>query len=249
MNYLKGHRDPLFDVAPENLVEKMIPALGMHELRNMKLTYARKQEEKIAAKKEMKAAEAREEETVSYEEEPSRGGVGKILLILAVIALAGVLGYLIYDSREDLFGKSESQSTEVVVEDLPEVVLDSTSSADTAIVDAHPGVSALVEVLKAPQLDPALEIRLESLAFGPDSSEFREGDHAVVDTLIAEFKRNPRFQIQVRGGDSKGNSQNAIRRAFHLKRLLQNKGVDPIRIDATADSENLDYLKIRVVSK
>src|SRR5690606_7628469 len=58
MNYLKAHRDPLFDVAPENLVEKMIPALGMHELRSMKLTYARKQEEKIAAKKELKAAEA-----------------------------------------------------------------------------------------------------------------------------------------------------------------------------------------------
>lgn len=251
MNYLKGHRDMLFEQAPESLVEKMIPAMGMHELRKMKLTYAKKQEERNAAKaKEKEGAEPMEvvESDPAEEEESSSGITTRVLLILAAVAVTGLLGYLIYDSREELFGASETQATEVLVEDLPEITIDSLA-ADSVALDVNPGITAIKEILAAPQVDANLQIRLESLNFENGATELTGGPYAVVDTLLAEFKRNPRFQIQIRGGDSNRDTQTAIKRAFSLKRILQQNGVDPIRIDAVSDPENLDYLKIRIVSK
>jgi hypothetical protein len=249
MNYLKSHRDPLFEIAPENLVEKMIPAMGMHELRSMKLTYAKKQEEKVTAKRE-----ERKKDTVLVESYPegldtSKINAPKILAIIAIVAALGSIAYFVFFSENNLFSKKDSKATEVVISDLPEMLPENTLTTDSLEADANPDVSALTEILKAEQLNPNLEIRLEALKFGGDSTELTTTSFPVVDTLLAVFKRNPRFQIQVKGAYSKGDSQIAVKRAFYLKRVLQSKGVDPIRIDAVADTEAVDYLKIRVVSK
>ncbi|MFT7420767.1 MAG: hypothetical protein ACI9QN_001693, partial [Arcticibacterium sp.] len=93
------------------------------------------------------------------------------------------------------------------------------------------------------------DVKIESLSFVGDSVALSNMSNSVIDSIVYEFKINPRFQIQIKGGHGGGNSQIGLKRAFGMKRLLQSKGVDTIRIDAISDSENLDYLKFKLVSK
>lgn len=248
MNYLKDHRDPLFEKAPEDFVEKMIPAMGMHELRKMKMIYSKKAEEKDQEYVESTIGQEYEEE----EEEESKGSFGKVLMILAGIALLGILGYFVYESRADIeqfFNKGE-RNTEVVTDDLTsEIAIDSTSSQDTVVnASLDPAIIAFQEIMKQENLGEGNEFRAESLSFQPDSVQL-ERINPLIDTLVNRFKSNPRFQIQVRGGNKNGDKTIGIKRAFALKRYMQQGGVDPNKIDAVSDSENLDYLKIRVISK
>ncbi|WP_304233699.1 hypothetical protein [Jiulongibacter sediminis] len=254
MNYLKEHRDPLFENAPANLVEKMIPAMGMHELRTMKMTYAKKVEER--EKKEMADEEVEyvesttDAESSSYDfaEESKKSFKIPIIIVLGV-ALVGLLGYFIYESREDLFGSEEMSQSSVVNEELVNEI-DSTAVLPVQEGPAvDPAITAFNEIISASDLSNGDEVRVESLSFVADSIELSNPQNAFVDTLFNEFSSNPRFQIQIKGHHSGGDTQVAIRRAFYLKRMLQSKGVDPIKIDAISDPEKIDYLKIRVVSK
>ncbi len=249
MNYLKEHRDPLFEKAPESLVEKMIPALGLHDLRNMKMYYAKKKEEKENGFNSSESSESKvEEPTYDYEEDNS--SLKKWLLIGGIVALVAVLGYFIYDSREELFGsKAQNESSVIEIPEDEMAELD-TLAVETVIPETLDSEWSLVkDLLNATTLDSNSELKLTSLSFGKDSLELSNLNNPFIDSLVTTFKSNPRFQIQIKGGHVDGNSQIAIRRAFNLKRILQSKGVDPVKIDAISDPENLDYLKINVISK
>jgi len=251
MNYLKEHRDPLFDKAPESLIDKMIPALGIHDLRNMKLYYAKKKEEKeeeyIISREELIS-----DSQQSYEDEESESFNKRTLLIVGVVALIALLGYFLYDAREELFGSSAPQESQVIdlnenstfiADSLASVVKEAGSMGDA-------GWLALREMLNSS--DPVslgTDVKIESLSYGGDSINLSNPANSVIDSIVSEFKTNPRLQLQVKGGHSGGNSQIGLKRAFAMKRLLQSRGIDTIRIDAISDSENLDYLKFKLVSK
>ena len=252
MNYLKEHRDPLFDRAPESLVEKMIPALGLHDLRNMKLYYANKKENSITSKEDSDKDSVEEavDNISSYDYEEDDSSVKKWLLIGGIIALLGILGYFIYDSREELFGSKTQNESSVI--DLPkEQVIESDTLAGDLEVEStnDTGWTIVKALLNSSTLDANNQLKLPTLSFGKDSVEISNLNNPLIDSLVSTFNANPRFQIQIMGGHADGNSQIAIRRAFNLQRILQTKGVNPIRIDAISDPENLDFLKIKVISK
>lgn len=254
MNYLKEHRDPLFDKAPESLIDKMIPALGIHDLRNMKLYYAKKKEEKDGKSEEyfISGEELISESQQTYEDEESKSFNKRTLLIVGVVALIALLGYFLYDAREELFGSSAPQESQVIdlnedntflADSLASVVKEASSMGDA-------GWLALRELLNSSDTESlGTDVKIESLSYGGDSIDLSNPANSVIDSIVSEFKTNPRLQLQVKGGHSGGNSQIGLKRAFAMKRLLQSRGVDTIRIDAISDSENLDYLKFKLVSK
>ncbi|MGR3812449.1 hypothetical protein [Jiulongibacter sp. NS-SX5] len=255
MNFLKEHRDPLFENAPGSLVDKMIPAMGMHELRTMKMTYAKKVEEKerkekVEARIEEEIIESTPEEVTetSYEYEEEEKSYKVPLLIGLGVLLLALLGYFLYESREELFG-SEEMSQSSVIEDEILAEMDSTANIVVEAPTIDPALSAFGEIIDAPNLNNGDEIRVESLSFAADSVVLTNLSNPIIDTLLNQFKTNPRFQVQIKGHHSGGDTQVAIKRAFYLKRLLQSKGVDPIKIDAISDPEKIDYLKLRIVSK
>lgn len=253
MNFLKEHRDPLFDNAPDNLVEKMIPAMGMHELRTMKMTFAKKVEErekKEGNEDEVEYVESTPEvETSSYDYQEEEPASYRLPLIIGLgVILVGLLGYFVYESREELFGSEELSQSSVVADELVNE-LDSTAVQMVEEPTVDPAITGFEEILASDDLSQGDEVRVESLSFVADSVELTNPQNPFIDSLYTEFSTNPRFQIQIKGHHSEGNTQVAIRRAFYLKRVLQAKGVDPIKIDAVSDPEKIDYLKIRVVSK
>ncbi|MCR9066551.1 MAG: hypothetical protein NXI00_21435 [Cytophagales bacterium] len=259
MNYLKDHRDPLFENAPESLVEKMIPAMGMHELRTMKLSYARTVEEKEKKRKAESrvespsdpANETIQEEEVTYDYEEEGTSYTKPLIIIGAIILAAALGYFIYDSREELFGGESGAETAIVEEDLiaDSLAIEALQLADSVVVSEDPAITTFRNVMAANLTDANAEFDVESFSFTADSVELSNPNNPLIDSLFTEFKRNPRFQIQIKGRHAGGSSQVGIKRAFYLKRLLQQKGVDPIKIDAISSPEKVDYLRLKVVSK
>ncbi|UBM60154.1 hypothetical protein LAG90_05800 [Marinilongibacter aquaticus] len=251
MNFLREHRDPLFENAPASLVDKMIPAMGMHELKDMKMTFAKRAEEKKSREEEYEAVEetVQAEASEYYEEEGSNNWVKPTLIVLAVAAL-GALGYFAYINKEAWFGVKQSKETAIVDEALmEEPLVDTTMTAAIEEPTVDPAITALKGLLAAADLKNGDEFRAESLSFANGATDLANENNPLIDSLIEQFNSNPRFQIQIKGGDANGSSQTALKRAFDLKRLLQNKGVDPIRIDAIADSEKIDYLKIKIVSK
>lgn len=252
MNYLKEHRDPLFEKAPESLVEKMIPALGMHDLRNMKMQYARKKEEKerreIKANDDSDEATTPEEEIAEYEYEERSSFPKKGLIIGGVVILVALLAYFLYESREELFEASVHSESSIVDLPVAETLVDSLSTVNNED-SQDAGWLAIKELLTSESLNSDSEIKVESLSFVADSIDLANPANPIIDSLATVFTGNPRLQIQIKGGHANGNSQIAIRRAFSLKRILQSKGVDPVKIDAVSDAENLDYLKIRLISK
>ena len=253
MNYLKEHRDPLFDKAPETLIDKMIPALGIHDLRNMKLYYAKKKEEReIRAEQGSEEEEYVSESQNSYDDDASEPFNKRSLLIAGVVVLIALLGYFLYDAREEIFGSSAPAESQVI--DLGEADAIRVDSLASVIEEAQSvgdaGWLALRELLSSSEPIAAnTDVKIESLSFSGESTDLTNPLNVVIDSLVLEFKSNPRFQLQVKGGHAGGNSQIGLKRAFAMKRLLQGKGVDPIRVDAVSDSENLDYLKFRLVSK
>ncbi|WP_341225657.1 DUF937 domain-containing protein [uncultured Arcticibacterium sp.] len=253
MNYLKEHRDPLFERAPEALVEKMIPALGMHDLRSMKMQFAKKKEEREMEADSEAATDTEEEADVvsSYEYEEESGGMSKkTLLIAGVVVLVGLLGYLLYDSREELFGSdTQNESSVIEMQEDSLAIQDSLALMAEEVPQGDAGWLAVKELIDGGQLNADNEVKIQSLSFKEGMIELEDANNSIIDSLVSQFKSNPRFQIQIKGGDSNGSSQIGIKRAFHLKKLIQNKGVNAIKIDAISDPENLDYLKIKLVSK
>ncbi|MFT4733546.1 MAG: VIT1/CCC1 family predicted Fe2+/Mn2+ transporter [Algoriphagus sp.] len=251
MNYLKEHRDPLFDKAPESLMDKMIPALGIHDLKNMKLYYAKKTEEKEGESKHdiRSGGEVVFESQQTYEEAESEHFNKRTLLIVGVGALTLLLCYFIYHARNEIFGSPVPQESQVI--DLDENVIFPVDSLGVDVSSpGDAGWLALRELLNSPGVTALnTDVKIESLSFVGDSVALSNMSNSVIDSIVYEFKINPRFQIQIKGGHGGGNSQIGLKRAFGMKRLLQSKGVDTIRIDAISDSENLDYLKFKLVSK
>ena len=257
MNYLKDHRDPLFEKAPQSLVEKMIPAFGMHDLRSMKMTYAKKVEEKEQREeaesqpttdssekvKPVTSTAAYEPVSQAYEEE-TEGGSKTIFWVLGIVALLGILSFFIYQSKDELFG-SETETT-AIVEEPEEVLVDSTAMETAEQLTDSSDWSSIKSAIESSNSQTIIE--LKPLAFAKDSITL-DANNAIIDSLYANFKSNPRFQIQIMGADVNDDRQIAIKRAFNLKGILQNKGVDQLKIDAIATNDKVDYLKMRVVSK
>lgn len=237
IDYLQMHRQELFERAPLELMEKMIPALGLQELKDIKYT-----PRKIKKSRKEEVEEVMEEETVDYE--ASKNPTKSILIGLFAVLLIAFLGFM-YWKRDTLFPQDQNLESQLIREDELLDSLEVMSEKPQVVADW----SKIKEVLEAETLNTNAIVKLEEIAFANGSEEIENLQTAVADSILATFISNPKFQIQIIGSDSTGDSQKAIRRAFFLKRWFQNKGISSNRIDAVADKHLDNSLKIRVVTK
>lgn len=244
--YLQGHREGLFEHAPKELMEKMIPALGLQEINTMRVSAPRKKEVKVS-----KDAEEAYVERPSQYESAGADVVADtnrwIFLALAAVALA-VIAYFIFQNKESLFSKDEDTSS-TVIEQSDEMVaeVDSIPSEESLsnvdlFTDYKKGVSSSAAV-------NGELIDLKAFTFEGDLIELPSEILQKGSEVVSSLKENPRLQVQIIGNHNGVKDNIGLKRAFVLKKYLLDNGIDNLRIDAASGTQNSNSLQIKIISK
>jgi outer membrane protein OmpA-like peptidoglycan-associated protein len=277
ITFLADHHEPLFKKAPEDLLEKMIPQLGLQELQSPKFASAKKIvsgkpvsiKGKPIVNSDVPTATTDEVEETEEVSESSPFPIKWLaIFLLAAAAIAGgVYWYKNY---------YEPSQAEPVQEEVILPAIDSiTMKADSAVVD-----SAAVKVDTANKVaTPSLTSNEQFSSFGeqlntylvdktkPTGQVFPISNVAFVrgsqaldsesDLIISELSdlmtKYPKMQIQLQGhsNDAVGtdNKSMATKRAFSIKKKLLAKGIVETRIDAIGVTGAGNGADVKIVSK
>ncbi len=247
-DFLKSHHEALFRDSPQDLLDKMIPALGMHELRKMKVSFSKKDESSDNTNSDADELDGDSEEGFGF----NKRYLWLALGILGILAVA----YLIYQNKDSILSEDEP-SVGTVYEDNSTIIaaLDSNVVADSTLINPSTKPESDFDQFAKLATDSTKltsansEVNLPSLKFDKGSTEFKPEKSDLINQLVDLMKQNQNLQIQIIGCDSGNDSQVALKRAFNLKRSLQGKGISSIRIDAISNNSGVDNIKIRIVSK
>jgi outer membrane protein OmpA-like peptidoglycan-associated protein len=273
--FLGDHHEPLFKKAPEELLEKMIPQLGLQELQSAKFSSVKKN---ISAKlisikgKSIVNDEAAVSDTED-EEISNRSPLPMKLILGAVLAVAIVAGGIYW--YKNFYEPSQNI---IPIEDaiLPAIDSSSILQKDSMVID-----SAAIKI-KADSIKnatPSLTSNEQFSSFGeelntylsdkakPNGQVFPIANVAFVrgsqaldsesDLIIAELadlmSKYPKMQIQLQGhsNDAVGtdNKSMATKRAFSIKKKLLTKGIVDTRIDAIGTTGTGNGADVKIVSK
>lgn len=244
--FIKQHHESLFEKAPDALMEKMIPALGLQELTNMKFS-SQKKNENVSEKKEEIAKDSYE---IEVDSEPR--SVNKLLLILVGVIVAALVGYLIYQNKDQI-SIFNSEETPVEVLEESAYMSDTLEIKDSLAAEVVLPVSNndLTE-LKAYVVgnEPAgKEFEMKSFVFLENSFELKPESLPAVDSLYSIIKNDKNIQIKITGFSPQNDEKLNVKRAFTIKKLLSKKGVDLIRLDAVSGGVGSDFPKMKIVQK
>lgn len=269
--YLAEHHEPLFKKAPEELVEKMIPQLGLQELLSPK--FSPTATKRVIAPKPAsvkpktvtgtpttapQAVEAEEEE----EESNSSFPVKWLLIVLVVIA-AGAGGYYYYENYYKPSQEGASQEETTVIGDslatdtTNTIAVDSVAIKDSIKTAAASGSGALtkeVEPYLTDNTKPAGQVfTMKDVAFIKGSQALDDKSNAAITELAELLKKYPKMQVRIQGHstDAVGidNKAMATKRAFAIKKRLLVAGILDTRIDAIGIQGSGDKADFKVVSK
>jgi outer membrane protein OmpA-like peptidoglycan-associated protein len=261
--FLRQHHEALFKDTPEILMDKMIPALGLQELTNMKF---------IPQKKSENSSKISEDESPSYtsnvEDEPTESSTfvnKKLILALIVIGILGAVGYYLYANSDKLsFLKGDTATVESVEEDLaledslnkPAVTdVAKTVNADSIANIAQPITNTGDEVLNMMTYvedlaQPAGKIfDFKSIGYVGNTFELAPTAIPVIENLADQMLAKPALQIKIIAFDKTGNTMLNNKRAFSIKKVLIRKGVEAVRIDAGSGGVGAENPKIKVILK
>ncbi len=262
VDYIKLHHEPLFQNAPDGLLEKMIPALGLHELSNMKMTIHKKNESaQIKAVETPSHTEVQEDTRLDYDDlnrKPSGINLKVILYILGVV-LIGALVYFGLQNQDMIFGEKTEENESVVLEgdsisvgDTSLSVVDTTASALTKPSDSLKVSTELDELnslLLNESLDKSKEVFFTTIPFTPSSFEYPSNGQEIAEGLSAMMNSNPNLEIKISGYDQLNDVKTMTKRAFSLKKELLKKGINGIRIDAVPGGKGKDVISVKIVKK
>jgi outer membrane protein OmpA-like peptidoglycan-associated protein len=244
--FIKQHHESLFEKAPDALMEKMIPALGLQELTNMKFSSQKKNENVVEKKEEI----AKDSYEIEVDSEPR--SYNKLLLILIGVIVAALVGYLIYQNKDQI---SIFNSEETPVE----VLEDSAYMSDTLEIKDSLAAEVVLPVsnndlteLKAYVAgnEPAgKEFEMKSFVFFENSFELKPESLPEVDSLYSIIKNDKNIQIKITGFSPQNDEKLNVKRAFAIKKLLSKKGIDLIRLDAVSGGVGGDFPKMKIVQK
>jgi outer membrane protein OmpA-like peptidoglycan-associated protein len=257
MNFLKEHHEPLFEKLPENLTEKMVPALGLQDLTNTKAYQPKKVD---LRKTEDSTTSTTPTEESNYESD-EEGGFNKkwIIALLAAIVL-GVGGYFIYANKDkiNLFNKSEAEIDESLA------FQDSLNTAPKDTLTSDTLALAKADSLQNSQISDFVKLKnymgdatkaagdsfeFPTIQYVENSSDLSDGSNAIIDSLGILMMANARMQIKITAFSSSGDVKLNNKRAFSLKKALINRGIEAIKIDAVSGGVGEGFPQIKVVTK
>ncbi|SOE22795.1 hypothetical protein SAMN06298216_3199 [Spirosomataceae bacterium TFI 002] len=247
--YIQQHREVLFDKAPKELLDKMIPALGLQELSTMRVVTPRKNTGKKVATDQGDSSESSieyEEAGSSYEQNSSTNKW--IFLAIAVAALA-ILSVVVYQNKAELFGDSQDVEVADPVEEGLMMPVDSVASDTLKTEIVAPNGDLPIADLKnsSNSLDKVYDLPM--FTFTGEEVDLNTEQLAMAKPLVDLMKENSRIQVQILGNHNGVKDNIALKRAFSLKRYLLEQGIDNIRIDATGYDSKNNALQIKVISR
>lgn len=258
--FLKQHHEALLKEAPENLLEKMVPALGLQELLSAKIVPLKKPEPVSVKKQENEEITIEEPKKASSYDEVEESGTflnKKVLIALfAVIVLAG-LGYFYWVTNGTFgFSKSEADETEQIDEELQFADSLATIAADTvkkdslkSVVPVAPSELNLLTSYLAGSEAAGKSFDFKSIQYIDKTFELSSASLPVVDSLAALMNGNSNLQIKITAFSEEADVKLNNKRAFAIKKVLISKGINTIRIDAASGGKGGNYPSIKVVSK
>ncbi|GGD82793.1 hypothetical protein GCM10011514_53610 [Emticicia aquatilis] len=277
ITYLSDHHEPLFKLVPEDLLEKMIPQLGLQELLSPKFVTAKKS---VSAKpvsiKGKSITPAEETPTPSksaastYEEEETTSSPFPVKwLLIGLIAVAAIAGGIYW--YMNIYKPSQTETPEELVVDstaiqtdsLVKPATDSVAVKDTAQAAVAPSLnsteqySTFGEGLSAYLNDKAKPVGqifpMSNVAFVKGSQALDAESDLIIDELADLMNKYPKMQIQLQGHSNNAvgmdNKTMAVKRAFAIKKKLLVKGIVETRIDAIGANGAGNGADIKVVSK
>lgn len=269
ISFLSEHHEPLFKKAPEDLLEKMIPQLGLQELQSPKFASAKRS---VSAKPvSIKGRTHQEESAVvdnSEEEEESKSPlpIKWIVIFLVVAIILSGVGYWYKNYYEPT-------KTEIPAEEAILPAIDSLSmTTDSSIIDS---TKAKVDTTAKPSLSSNEQFssfgekvnaylndksKPNGQVFPMSNVAFIRGSQALdseSDLIIVELAdlmtKYPKMQIQVQGHSDNAigtdNKSMATKRAFSIKKKLMAKGIFDTRIDAIGTGGGGNGADIKIVTK
>jgi outer membrane protein OmpA-like peptidoglycan-associated protein len=261
--YLKQHHESLLNKAPESLMEKMIPALGLQELINSKIVAPKKPEPaKNTSDEESDVAVVQSvSEKYNEDEETETFFNKKILLVLLAVAIIGAIGYFLYANNGQF---SFLAKDETPVESLDEELLfaDSVANIDKDSVKVD---SAAIQTVAVPAnvsefnnfkqyvLDDSKgkgeEFDFKSIQYLDKTFDLTSESVATIDSIAHLMNTSKNLQIKITAFSEAGDLKLNNKRAFAVKKVLMAKGVNTIRIDAGSGGNGGNFPKIKVVTK
>jgi outer membrane protein OmpA-like peptidoglycan-associated protein len=252
--FLKQHHEPLFKEAPELLMEKMIPTLGLQELTFMKTTNLKKVEEKEEENGEVK--DNKYLDFLAGGDEPLFSK--KVMIGLAVLVAVLALGYYLW--ANGTFTKDTTQA-EAIEEEL---IFSDSLDAGNAAVDS----AALIKKDTLAKVDlPKSEMEalnnylfdtttptgkvfdFKSISFLDGSPDLTTQSIPVIESLAEAMVGNQSLQVKIIGYEPLGDVKLSNKRAFAIKKALMENGVQTIRIDAGSGGKGIGFPQIKVITK
>ena len=278
ITYLSDHHEPLFKLVPEELLEKMIPQLGLQELLSPKFVTAKK----MASGKlvSIKGKAINQDETPvasspSYDEESSASAFPVKWLLIGLLVVAVVAGGVYW--YKNIYEPAQAQtpteeilpaidSTAIPTDSVMKAGTDSTATVkDTTkpVVAATPSLTSneaystfgeSVKAYLADQTKPIGQIfPMTNVAFLKGSQTLDTESDLIIDELADLMNKYPKMQIQLQGHSSNAvgidNKTMATKRAFAIKKKLSAKGIVDTRIDAIGTPGTTNGADIKVVTK
>lgn len=227
--YLSDHHEPLFKLVPEDLLEKMIPQLGLQELLSPKFATAKKSvsakpvslivknivtpnETPVSASKSVTPSTTDEEEEISSSPFPI-----KLLLIglIGAVAIAGgIYWYMNFYKPSTTTGEElVIDSTAIQADTITKAIVDSVALTDTAkVATATPSLtsteqySTFSEGLNAYLGDKSKQVGqifpMTNVAFIKGSQALDTESDLIIDELADLMTKYPKMQIQLQGHSS-----------------------------------------------
>lgn len=257
-SYLQQHHQPLFSDSPDGLLEIMIPALGMQELRNVKFAIPKKSASREDIGNEIEVPAALEP-VPDYDDLARRRGVSPTSLLgigLVIVGIA-IFAWWYFNMRQG--GTTNTSESEEVATEVP------LYGADSAVTDSSAALTTTENVVEGEFTSFGQELityindataasgkvlPVSSVQFLNGTSTIDPSSAIAVDELAEILKNNSRLQIRILGYDVAGNSDIANKRAYAVKQELLNRGGDNNRIDAGGTTTaGKNAVSIKVISK
>ncbi|MBP6619077.1 MAG: hypothetical protein KA188_02425 [Leadbetterella sp.] len=260
--YLKQHHEVLLQKAPESLMEKMIPALGLQELINTKIVAPKKPEARAVEDEVVNSSVSLPSEDYRNDSASETFFNKKILIGCFVLALLGGIFYYFWAQNDDFsFFSKEEAPVESMDEELMFADSLDKASKDSVKINARldsvktkeplntTEFSALKQYVSDAAKAEGSEFDFKSIQYLDKSFDLTNESVSVIDSIAGLMKANERLQIKItafsEGGDLKLNNK----RAFAVKKVLLRNGVNTIRIDAGSGGNGGNFPKIKVVTK